>query len=357
MLALLSASRILLTSSAVTTAAVIGIGLSVGWPSLLGAGLSGQNGNLIATICLVLFASSVPFGLGASILVGLQKNQLTMVLMGLQAPLLLALVLITAKFHPGIGSLVLLCPFAAKFFVDLANLIVAIRILGGRIAGFRSFFFHLKVKGSRVMDSGLPMMINMIAVPIGINSDRLILSHVAGAEDLADYTLAAQVFLAILSLAHAAGMTLWPLFARARATGDVVNAIRISVLMGAGALLCCLLVASLNSWIFGILSAGRILVSTGLIFAFSAFVILYSVHVPLGMYLTDPQGLRFQAYCVVPMICFNLPLSIWLAHAWGAAGPIASSAVAVGLFQVLPYGFKTSSRQAHSTKRSRSKAT
>jgi len=191
------------------------------------------------------------------------------------------------------------------------------------------------------MDAGLPMMILMISTAIGLNSDRLVLSHVASADDLAAYTLAAQVFLAILALAHAAGMTLWPVFAHARTTGDVVNPIRIALLVGLAALFCCLLVGSLSSWIFGILSGGRILVSAGLILAFSAFVILYSVNVPMGMYLTDPQGLRFQAYCVITMVCVNLPLSIWLAREWGAAGPIAGSAVALGLFQVLPYGFKT----------------
>jgi len=343
-LALLSSSRILLTSSAVTIVAVVCIGSSVGWPALLGGGLSGQGSNLIATICLVVFAATVPLGLGERILVGLQKNQLVIVILGMRAPLLLALVLLTSQVYPGIGSLVPLCFFIAEFTVHLASLIVALRILGGRIAGFRRLLFNLKVKGSRIMDSGLPMMINMVAGSIGLNSDRLVLSHIAGVNDLADYALAAQVFLAILALIHAAGMTLWPLFARARSTGDMVNPLRISMLLGLAASFCCLLVASLSSWIFGILSDGRILVGASLILAFSVFVIMYSVNVPLGMYLTDPRGLRFQAYCVITAMCVNLPISIWLAGEWGAAGPIASSAAVVGLFQVLPYAFKVSRR-------------
>jgi len=341
MLALLSSSRILVSSSAVTIVAVVGVGLSVGWPSLLGGCFSRWDGNLIATACLVLFAFTIPLGLGERILVGLRKNQLAIMILSLQAPLLLGLVVLTERLYPGFGLFVPLCFFIAAFIVNFASLVVAIRLLGGRIAGFRGLFFNLKIRGSRVMDSGLPMMLIMIVTPIGLQSDRLVLSHVAGPDDLAAYTLAAQVFLAVLTLAHGAGMTLWPLFAHARARGDMVDPIRISMLVGLAALFCCLLVAPLSSWIFGILSDGRILVSTGLTLAFSTFVILYSVNVPLGMYLTDPQGLRFQARCVIPMVCANLPLSIWLVHVWGAAGPIAASAVVVGLFQVLPYTWRT----------------
>jgi len=125
--------------------AVVGVGLSVGWPSLLGGGLSDHDSNSIATICLVLFAVSVPLGLGQRILVGLQKNQLAIVLLSLQAPLLLALVLVTGWVYPGTGSFVPLCFFIAEFFVNLASLIIAIRLLGGRIAGLRGLFFDLKL--------------------------------------------------------------------------------------------------------------------------------------------------------------------------------------------------------------------
>jgi hypothetical protein len=56
---------------------------------------------------------------------------------------------------------------------------------------------------------------------------------------------------------------------------------------------------------------------------------------PLGMFMTDAPGLRYQAFMVVLMVPVNLGLSIVLARRFGAVGPVIGSAVGVFFFQVV----------------------
>ena len=75
-------------------------------------------------------------------------------------------------------------------------------------------------QGERVFDTAWPMLIQMIALPLAMQSNRLILSHVSSVDELATYSLASQMFNPIFSVSIAASMALWPVFARARSRGE-----------------------------------------------------------------------------------------------------------------------------------------
>ena len=62
-------------------------------------------------------------------------------------------------------------------------------------------------------------------------------------------------------------------------------------------------------------------------------MVFQALKYPLGMYMTDARGLRFQAYMILAMVPVNLGLSIVLAGSLGAAGPVIGSLVGVVLFQ------------------------
>ena len=55
---------------------------------------------------------------------------------------------------------------------------------------------------------------------------------------------------------------------------------------------------------------------------------------PLGMFMTDAPGLRYQAFMVLCMLPINLGISIVLAKKLGAVGPIIGSTIGVFFFQV-----------------------
>jgi hypothetical protein len=83
-------------------------------------------------------------------------------------------------------------------------------------------------------------------------------------------------------------------------------------------------------------SAGAIVLDFWLVAGFVAFVGVQATKYPLGMYMTDKQGLRFQVLPILLMVPLNLGLSWWLIGVLGAGGPIIGSAVSVLCCQVLP---------------------
>ena len=173
------------------------------------------------------------------------------------------------------------------------------------------------------------------ALPLGMQSDRLVLSHVAGVEQLATYNLAAQIFTPVWALVAASGMTLWPIFAKDRSTGGSLNPFPIAASFGAGAMGASLLLAAATPWLTQLASGGRITVSWTVVAAFVALMTMQGLKFPLGMFMTDAHGLRFQAIMVCGMTPFNIALSLLLARQFGALGPVVGSALSVALFQVL----------------------
>jgi O-antigen/teichoic acid export membrane protein len=82
---------------------------------------------------------------------------------------------------------------------------------------FKEAPFPRRFKGAKIVDQAWPMTVIMIALPVGIQTDRIILSHVTTSAELAQYNLASQMYTPIFALVSAAGFTLWPRFAASRA--------------------------------------------------------------------------------------------------------------------------------------------
>jgi O-antigen/teichoic acid export membrane protein len=193
------------------------------------------------------------------------------------------------------------------------------------------------VRGGKVLDVAWPMLIQMIALPIAMQTDRLILSHVSDLKNLAEYNLASQMYLPVWQVVSSAGIALWPIFAKARAGGrrSGVSPLRMSVAFGGAAAAICVLISLLAPWLAARASGGQIDISIGLMAAFSIFMVLQATKYPLGMYMTDAAGLRYQALMIVLLLPVNLGLSWYLAIKIGAVGPVIGSAVGVFCCQVV----------------------
>jgi O-antigen/teichoic acid export membrane protein len=169
-----------------------------------------------------------------------------------------------------------------------------------------------------------------------MQSDRLVLSHVSDAANLAVYNLGSQMFLPVWQVVTAAGAALWPIFARARARGDERNHSPFPIAGGfaAAAAGACLVIALCSPWLARLASGGEIEIPVSMLVAFSVFMVCQAIQYPLGQFLTDAAGLRVTAFFVVLMVPVNLGLSIVLAERYGAVGPVIGSAVAALIFQV-----------------------
>jgi hypothetical protein len=103
---------------------------------------------------------------------------------------------------------------------------------------------------------------------------------------------------------------------------------------GLGAALA-LVVALLSPFLAGLASGGVIELGLPLVVSFAVLMTLQALKYPLGMYMTDAVGLRFQAAMLVAVLPLNVGLSWYLAGTLGAPGPVIGSVVGVGLSQVL----------------------
>lgn len=92
----------------------------------------------------------------------------------------------------------------------------------------------------------------------------------------------------------------------------------------------------LLEWMTQLISDGEIQIGPALAGGFVVFVALQAVKYPLGMYMTDARGLRFQVLPIIAMVPIGLGLSALLIPHLGAAGPVWATSATVLVCQVLP---------------------
>lgn len=336
---LISAMRLLTASAAVIVVLALAVTLTDTWDEILGDGLMSGSGPQAAALCLVFIALGLVVSFGQRVLAGLGRLHVFILLSVLQTPIVLAVTLLVVWTDSGgSGGFLPVMAYVASLVIGLLTLLLAARAIRPAIRGASALAWRIRtVRGEKVMDTALPMLIQMIALPLAMQSDRLVLSHVADLGDLTEYSLAAQMYNPFVGVIAVAGLALWPIFAKARATGT-----RSDVSPGQMALLFAAVAAGLagvitlfSATLADLASGGRIEVSVSLTLSFSVLLVLQAVKYPFGMYMTDARGLRYQAFMIVAMLPCNLGLSIVLAQRWGAAGPVVGSALGVLVFQVV----------------------
>lgn len=333
---LTSALRILLVSGGVIALVSVALGVTGAWPVILGSDVSSSTG-WVAMVCLVIFGLALPLTIGQRSLVGLGRNPVQIATQALVAPFILVAVALTAFSGESDGAILPVYSYVAAALVSILCFVVASRLLTPQIrAAARDVPRLRSAPGIRVMHVAGPMLVQMIALPIAMQTDRLLLSHLAGTSELAQYNLASQFFGIVLQTIAAAGVALWPVFARDRARGTVRSPYTIAWAFAGASLLVAGVLCLLLPWLTEFVSDGQITLSPVLVGAFVAFVVVQGAKYPLGMYMTDAAGLRFQVMPVIALVPLNLGLSWWLIEPLGAAGPVLGSTVAVLVCQVVP---------------------
>jgi len=335
---LTTAMRVLFGSTFVLTLVSIVLTLGDVWPGLLGDGLISSSGPLAAALCLCAIAITMPAGLGQRILTGLGKNHISIALLGLQTPMVLVVLLLLVQLDVNNGSYLAVIPYLATFVLSLVCTYMASRKLAPAVGlALRGAPRVRTVEGGQVLDVAWPMLVQMIALPIAMQTDRIVLSHVSDLENLAQYNLASQMYTPVWQVVSAAGVALWPIFAKARkgSGGGGPRPEPIALAFGGAAAVVCLLISLVSPWLADAASNGTIHLPVSLLIAFSVFMVFQATKYPLGMFMTDARGLRYQALMIVLLLPVNVGLSWWLGSEIGAEGPVIGSAVGVLLCQVL----------------------
>jgi O-antigen/teichoic acid export membrane protein len=335
---LLTSIRVLVCSAAVILAVTAAISVAGLWPALMGDGLVPGSGPIAAALCLAVIAITLPVAIGQRVLTGLGRNHVTIAIAGLQTPVVLVVLLVLIRRGATDGSYIAVIPYCVTFLISLVATVVAARLVRPAVGrAIRDAARIRTVRGGKVFDVAIPMLVQMIALPIAMQSDRLVLSHVSDATNLGRYNLAASLYLPVWQVVQAAGVALWPIFARARAKG--MSGSRSPMPMAAGfaaaTAAACVVISLASGLLARFASDGEITIPAGLLVAFSVFMVCQAAKYPLGMFMTDAPGLRYQAAMIVISLPINLGLSILLAARLGAVGPVIGSTIGVFFFQVV----------------------
>ena len=182
--------------------------------------------------------------------------------------------------------------------------------------------FAVPAVGALLLAAALawPMLVQMVALPLAMQTQRILISHLTEGDQLAQFNLASQLFGVILQTIAAAGLALWPIYAAARAKGRIESPLMTSLGFMGGGLVLAAALAVVTPWVVAFVTGGAFALDGWLVGGFVAFVALQAAKYPTGMYMTDERGLRFQVVPVLVMVPLTLGLSWWLIGAIGAGG-------------------------------------
>ncbi len=334
--AITTAFRILIVAGAVIIAVGAVISLLGLWPTLLGGGLT-AGGSKAAFLCLAVFGVVLPMTVGQRIMVGLRRTTTQVASQAVVAPFMMLCVGSVVLLGIPFGDYVSIFSYVANSLVSVICLIVAAKLLAPQLGqSIRDIPRVRSVPGVKAMSVAWPMLIQMIALPVAMQTDRLLLSHLTSGDELAQYNLSSQLFGMVLQAIAAGGVALWPIYARARARREIQSPLKpMLVFTGVGLAMAAVL-AIISPWVAGFVSDGKITLNVWLLVGFVVFVVVQAAKYPLGMYMTDKQGLRFQVWPILIMVPLNLGISWWLIGLIGAGGPIIGSAITVFACQVVP---------------------
>jgi O-antigen/teichoic acid export membrane protein len=314
------------------------------WAPLLSVAPSRQVEVAVAT-SLTLFAAGLPLGLSSRVLLGAERNDIALAFQGGSGVLAFLIILLAAAMHAPLWAYVA-APSAGVALAAAAAWPKASSTSGlSLLNAVRSAAVRAR-PGGRVAHLAGPMLVITAALPIAFQSDRLLLSHLSNLSQVAVYAVGAQLYASLFGLVGAAGVSLWPMFARRRAQQPVLRQelIRLTVVFAGVGVLLALAIVAAGPWVAHFVSKGKIDVGYQVFGAFGLLLVVHASWFPTGMLLTDRAGLRFQAMASVVMMVINVPASAVLAYRLGAAGPILGSVGATVIAMWVPGVWRAISR-------------
>lgn len=332
--------RIMLSFATVAMAVNTVLLVTGGWGIVLGTPGALPGAQLAAFVCLTIFCLAIPLGVWVRILLGLRRNHIVILLQGLISPLtLLCVWLIISIGTDAVYPFLVVGSFFATAFVALLGFIVTAFATRPLMSGAaRHLLSPRRHPGLPVMDVGWPMLAQLLSPPIAVSTQRLVLAQWGTHEQVAEYGVAGQVFFALQGLVLAAGVALWPLYARRRHHGTLRRGPGLqSLLFGGSVAVATVLIWLAGPWLFGFITNGALEVTGATILSFGLMISCIAFAYPLGMFIMDRPGLRFQVIPTLTMAFGSLGLSLLLAPLLGTPGPLLANAIAVVVCQIIPF--------------------
>lgn len=341
---MLAVARIMVAFALTVVVVDVGLYFTGTWSYILGAAGNLEGASAAATVCVGMFAISIPLGIWGRVLLGLGKNHVLILLQGLQAPLTLLFVFLILRGPSGhllTSSFLSIGVYLAVVVVASVGFFTANRLTANLLKDtFRDALKLKSAPGARVMHVGLPMLVQTLTPPITTQVTRFIVAQSAGVYEMSQYGLLTQILLPGLGLISAAGMTLWPYYAKAKSTGDSVRSpFKLAKIFAAGGLIALIGWVVASPLLMTLMSDGSVSVAFSVVAIFGAQLVAQAAVYPLGMYLMDSRGIQFQVAPALLLCLFSLAFTAILAPQVGIVAAPLSAALGVILFQVVPFSW------------------
>lgn len=326
--------RTLVLVAAVLILICIAIMATDTWHLFIGT-MTGPADRWAITSAACLIALGIPAGIGIRIIIGLNMNPLA-VLLSMSNAVFALLITLALKNIGADGIWYAISGPSGALAGNCIATALALRLSGLRLSAL--WRPNLEYATSKLLQGSLWMFVLTIGLPLGLQSHRLILSHVSTPDELSRYALTAQIFGVVWMVFDTAGMALWPVFVKRRSDVDasiklwlkaVVVFGTLSVVAGIG-------IVAFAPWATSLLSDGQVVTTRGLALAFAALLVVECIHLPGGVMLTMPREARWQSFCITIMGVSTVMLGTWWAGRWGGTGVIAAAVLAMVIAQVIP---------------------
>ncbi len=297
----------------------------------------------VLSLTLAIYTLSVPFSIISKLLIGTGRTTHWILIQVIQPLVALGFVALAIGLDakalipaaPAV-SLLVMCIVGAGFGLRAVSLSL-VRLVKSRNEGTRN---------EALFSAAWPMMIILIANPLALSSDRLLLSWYGQTSDVATYSLGAQLFSPALALLSATGLALWPHYAKKRFIGDQARPWTMVSVFALVAVVGSLLLILLSPWLAGMISGGKIELPVLLVVCLSCALIVQAAQLPMGMYMMHGSGPKFQAALLVVMFVVKFGLSLAWIPTFGPGGPALATAVAIAVCQLIPGAYLIARRIA-----------
>lgn len=312
--------------------------LSGGWRLLLGDSGVMAGAVSAAFTCLAIWILLIPGGVWTRLLLGMRRNHLTILIQGVVAPAAFVSVWVLLHFGSAAHPYLAAGQYVGMVVMTGIGVAVALRLLPNATRRGARQIFQPEAPTARVMDVGWPMMAQLMSAPLAIASQRYVIAQYGTPLQVAEYAAAAQVFMALLGAVNGAGVALWPHFARQRAAGELRKGpLRLSLVMAGGVAAVVGVVLLVRRPLFEFTTRGEVDVSAPVVLAFGSMILLQAFLYPLGMFIMDKPGIRFQTIPVLVMAAGSLGGALLITPSLGVIGPILSNCCMVVGAQIIPF--------------------
>jgi O-antigen/teichoic acid export membrane protein len=186
-----------------------------------------------------------------------------------------------------------------------------------------------------------------IASALAFQWGRIVLVSRGSLDQVATYSIAMQFYAPLWSFFIVAGTSLWPVFARGRALNESQSSIlaRMITYFVIAASGCVVGLVLFGPWLASLISHNAVRTNFLIFFSCGLLLVVQSVQLVLGVSLTSPRDLRFQALWAIPM-AVAVTVTTWLTvPLLGGPAPFIAASSGVLLFQILPNIFRAASNE------------